>query len=115
MQHTTAIEKALLIEVDNRQGVYLYLEDNKWCAYEHSAYYLSALKLPVVFVREMVDGVNLIILKAYLDTTNITDHLTPGVKLVQMADNMLKYQTNTAFNGFSEWKQKMLGTCSMAS
>lgn len=115
MQLTTTIEEALLIEVDNRQGVYLYLEDDKWCAYEHSAYYLSALKLPVVFKREMIAGINLIVLKAYLDTTNITDHLTPGVKLVKMADKMLKYQTNTSFHGFSEWKQKMLGTFNIAS
>lgn len=113
--NTTSIENALLIEVDNRQGVYLYWENNKWCAYEHSAYYLSALKLPVIFKQEKVDGVDLIVLKAYLDTTNISDHLTPGVKLVQMADNMLKYQTNTLFQGFREWKQDMLGALDMAS
>ena len=44
MEHAAQVENVLVNEIDNQNGVHLYLEGNKWCAYERSAYYLAQLK-----------------------------------------------------------------------
>ena len=38
MEHAAQVEYVLVNEIDNENGVHLYLEWNKWCAYERSAY-----------------------------------------------------------------------------
>nr|WP_293739039.1 hypothetical protein [uncultured Parabacteroides sp.] len=47
MERIADVEKVLINEIDNQNGVYLYLEGNSWCAYERSAYYLARLNVPV--------------------------------------------------------------------
>ena len=53
MEHAAQVEYVLVNEIDNQNGVHLYLEGNKWCAYERSAYYLAQLKVPVVIKKEI--------------------------------------------------------------
>lgn len=53
MELTSLVENVLVNEIDNQNGVHLYLEGNKWCAYERSAYYLAKLKVPVVIKRKL--------------------------------------------------------------
>lgn len=115
MHTSIVIEKALQIEATNRQGVYLYFENNQWYAYEYSAYYLTALKLPVELKQKRVGENNTVVLEACLNQKYITDQLIPGVKLVQMADNMLKYHTNSSFHEFEDWKREILKNENLAS
>ena len=46
MEKASDVEQVLMNEVDNPDGVYMYLEGDTWCAYERSAYYLLS-KSPV--------------------------------------------------------------------
>ena len=68
MEFTSLVENVLVNEIDNQNGVHLYLEGNKWCAYERSAYYLAKLKVPVVIKKEIVrEGYDVILLKAFFE------------------------------------------------
>ncbi len=88
MEHAAQVEYVLVNEIDNQNGVHLYLEGNKWCAYERSAYYLAQLKVPVVIKKEIVrDGYDVILLKAFFEV-----------------DDMLLFQLNDQIDGFPEWK-----------
>lgn len=105
MESTWKVEKVLVNEIDNKNGVYLYLEGNVWCAYERSAYYLSNLKVPVVLRKEIVrDGYDVILLKAFLSVEDMCFPLAPKTELKSVADDKLQFRINDKFEGFSEWK-----------
>ena len=72
MEHAAQVENVLVNEIDNQNGVHLYLEGNKWCAYERSAYYLAQLKVPVVIKKEIVrDGYDVVLLKAFFEVDDM--------------------------------------------
>lgn len=109
------VENVLLIEIDNQNGIYLYRENEFWCAYERSAYYLAAMSLPVELKKEVVKGIDLVVLKAYFRIETVFEQLTASSKfaqLEQLADNSIKYQIHLSLNGFGDWKKQMLGACS---
>lgn len=105
MEHAAQVEYVLVNEIDNQNGVYLYLEGNKWCAYERSAYYLAQLKVPVVIKKEIVrDGYDVILLKAFFEVDDMRLPLAPKTILKQVADDKLLFQLNDQIDGFPEWK-----------
>lgn len=105
MECAILVENVLINEIDNHDGVHLYLEGNKWCAYERSAYYLAQLKVPVVIEREIVrDGYDVILLKAFFGVNDMCLPLAPKTVLRQVADDKLLFQMNDNIEGFSEWK-----------
>lgn len=105
MEYAAQVENVLVNEIDNQNGVHLYLEGNKWCAYERSAYYLAKLKVPVVIKKEIVrDGYDVVLLKAYFEVDNMCLPLAPKTVLKQVADDKLLFQVNDRIDGFSEWK-----------
>lgn len=116
MNPQPTVENAILTEMDNQNGIYLYLENNNWCAYERSAYYLAAMSLPVELRKEIVKGIDLIVLKAYFKIETVFERLTlkPSkfVQLEQLADNLIKYQINISLNGFGDWRKQTLGSIS---
>ena len=104
MEHAAQVENVLVNEIDNRNGVHLYLEGNKWCAYERSAYYLAQLKVPVVIKKEIVrEGYDVILLKAFFEVDDMCLPLAPKTVLKQVADDKL-FQINDNIDGFPEWK-----------
>lgn len=102
-----SIEYVLLNEVDNPNSVYLYLEGDAWCAYERSAYYLAAIK-QVCLEKEIVDGYEVILLKARFKIDDMCLPLSPGVYLKSVADDKLQFNMNRRVDGFSEWKREQL-------
>ena len=84
-------------EVDNDKYVYLYLEDDCWCAYERSAYYLVAKDFPVTLAKEVVyDGCE-IIMKASFNVDHMRLPLIP-------------FQLDKPIDGFVKWKREQIGS-----
>lgn len=109
MEIVKNVEKVLINEIDNRNGVYMYLEDNAWCAYERSAYFLAKLKVPVVIKREVVrGGYDIILLKASVAVDDLNLPLAPKTVLKLVADDNLQFLTSEKFEGFQEWKAAQL-------
>ena len=109
MESSTTVERVLTSEIDNSDGVYLYLEDNEWCAYERSAYYLASLDVPVKLKREVIrDGYDVVLLKAMLPADNMYLPLSPNTVLKLVADDRLLFRMNKAIGGFPEWKESQL-------
>lgn len=109
MEQSSDVEKVLIQEIDNQNGVYLYLEGNAWCAYERSAYYLATLNVPVILKKEIVrDGYDVILLKAFFAVSDMCLPLAPKTVLRSVADNNLMFQLKDRIEGFSEWKSAQL-------
>lgn len=110
MEQTSDVVKVLIHEIDNRNGVYLYLEGDAWCAYERSAYYLASLNVPVILKKEIVrDGYDVILLKAFFAVDDMCLPLAPRVVLRSVADDNLMFQLKDRMDdGFSEWKATQL-------
>lgn len=109
MNATTGVESLLQLEIDNMDGVHLYLEENMWCAYERSAYYLASLNVPVCLKREVVrDGYDVVLLKATLSTESISLPLSPKTVLKWVADDRLTFGVTHSFSDFPEWKSNQL-------
>lgn len=109
MEVTSLVENVLVNEIDNQNGVHLYLEGDKWCAYERSAYYLAKLKVPVQIKKEVVrGGYDVILLKAFFTVDDMCLPLAPKTVLRQVADDKLLFQVNDSIEGFSEWKSFQL-------
>lgn len=110
MKEASDVEKVLVNEIDNSNGVYLYLEGNSWCAYERSAYYLAQLNVPVVFEREIVrEGYDVVLLKAHFAVDDMCLPLAPKTELKKVADDNLQFRVNlSGIEGFSEWKVSQL-------
>src|SRR5574344_1733750 len=109
MEQGSEIADVLIREVNNKNALYLYLEGNKWCAYERSAYYLSKLKAPVNIKREIVhDGYDVVLLKAFFDVNEMQLPLAPKTVLKKVADNKLLFTVDDKIDGFTEWKASQL-------
>lgn len=109
MDTVSLVEHVLINEVDNNNGVYLYLEGNNWCAYERSAYYLSFLKVPVKLKKEVVrDGFDVVLMKAFFRIDDMCLPLAPQTVLKRVADDKLLFQLDGSIDGFLEWKQSQL-------
>lgn len=109
MELTSFVENVLVNEIDNHNGVHLYLEGNKWCAYERSAYYLAKLKVPVVIKKEIIrEGYDVILLKAFFEVDDMCLPLAPKTVLKLVADDKLLFQINDNIDGFPEWKAGQL-------
>lgn len=109
MESSTTVERVLTSEIENSKGVYMYLENNEWCAYERSAYYLASLNVPIKLKREIVrDGYDVILLKAMLPVDNMCLPLSPNAVLKLVADDRLLFQMNEEIGGFPEWKKSQL-------
>nr|WP_129733987.1 hypothetical protein [Parabacteroides goldsteinii] len=97
-------------EVDNDKYVYLYLEDDCWCAYERSAYYLVAKDFPVTIAKEVVyDGCE-IIMKASFNVDHMRLPLIPSAVLITVADDRLLFQLDKPIDGFVKWKRAQIGS-----
>lgn len=110
MKDASDVESILLNEVNNKNCVYLYLEGDNWCAYERSAYYLTAMKFPVKLDKEIVrDGDDIILMKATFSIKEMHLPLCSSTILRTIADKRLLFQIDKPIGGFSEWKEKQLG------
>lgn len=110
MKHTSDVESILLNEVNNKEYVYLYLEGDYWCAYERSAYYLTAMKFPVKLDKEIIsDGDDVILMKASFSIKEMRLPLLRSAVLRTISDKRLLFQIDKPIGGFSEWKEKQLG------
>ena len=109
MERASDVEKVLMNEIDNQNGVYLYLEGNAWCAYERSAYYLASLRVPVVLKKEVIgEGYDVVLLKAFFAVDDMCLPLAPKTELKKVADNNLQFQVHQHIEGFPEWKASQL-------
>lgn len=109
MNHQVNIMNVLQNEVDNPNGVHLYLEGNAWCAYERSAYYLVSLKAPVRVNREIIrDGYDVVLLKATFAMDDMQLPIAPNTVLRSVADEELLFQVVGKIDGFLEWKESQL-------
>lgn len=109
MKHSSDVESILLNEVDNKKYVYLYLEDDCWCAYERSAYYLAVMKFPVKLDKEIIhNGNDVILMKASFSIKEMRLPLSRSVVLRTIADECLLFQIDKPIDGFIEWKNKQL-------
>ncbi len=109
MEYAAQVENVLVNEIDNQNGVHLYLEGNKWCAYERSAYYLAKLQVPVVIKKEIVrEGYDVVLLKAFFKVDDMCLPLAPKTVLKMVADDKLLFQVNDSIEGFPEWKANQL-------
>lgn len=109
MKHASDVESILLNEVDNKRYVYLYLEGDCWCAYERSAYYLAAMKLPVKLDKEVIrDGDDVILVKASFCIKDMRLPLFRSAVLRTIADKRLLFQIDKPIDGFVEWKGEHL-------
>lgn len=108
MTQSSNVESVLLNEVDNQNGVFLYLEGNTWCAYERSAYYL-AMHFPVTIVKEIIyEGYDVILLKATFSTNEMRLPLFRSAILQSVADDKLLFRLDQPVEGFTEWKAEQL-------
>lgn len=109
MRVASDVEKVLINEIDNVNGVYLYLEGSSWCAYERSAYYLAKLNVPVRLEKEVVrEGYDVVLLKAYFAVDDMCLPLAPKTELKKVADDNLQFWVKESIDGFSEWKVSQL-------
>ena len=109
MKQVIDIDSIYFNEVDNDKYVYLYLEDDCWCAYERSAYYLAAKDFPVTLTKEVVyDGCE-IIMKAFFSVDHMRLPLIPSAVLITVADDRLLFRLDTTIDGFAKWKKEQLG------
>jgi hypothetical protein len=109
MEKASDVEQVLMNEVDNPDGVYMYLEGDSWCAYERSAYYLSSLRVPVKLEKEVVrGGYDVVLLKAMFKTSEMTLPLSPMALLKQVSDDKVLFQIKDPARGFSQWKADQL-------
>lgn len=107
------VSTILVNEVDNCQDVYLYLEDNAWCAYERSAYYLAQLNVPVTLVKTVIGGgYDVILMKAYFNVDDMCLPLAPKTELKKVADDKLQFRVENNIEGFIEWKASLLNKLS---
>lgn len=109
MKVASGVEKVLMNEIDNRDGVYLYLEGNAWCAYERSAYYLSSLNVPIKLEKEVCKQYDTVLLKALFNVENMCLPLASNMVLRRVGDDSLQFQIDNVIDGFSEWKTLQLG------
>lgn len=108
MKQVTDIDSIYFNEVDNDKYVYLYLEDDCWCAYERSAFYLVAKDFPVTLTREVVyDGCEEI-MKASFNVDHMRLPLIPCAVLITVADDRLLFQLDKTIDGFAKWKQAQI-------
>lgn len=109
MQTVRIVETVLGNEIENPDGVYMYLEGDTWCAYERSAYYLASLLVPVKLKKEVIgEGYDVVLMKASLPTDSISIPLAPSVTLEKVADNLLFFRIRKEFDGFYEWKKEKI-------
>lgn len=104
------VERVLVNEISNEQNVYLYLEDNKWCAYERSAYYLAQLGISVQLERTVIrGGFDVILLKASLPINDMSLSNGSKMKLKRLGETDLHFQLSIDIKGFVDWKRSQLG------
>jgi len=112
MKVSSDVEMVLMNEIDNRDGVYLYLQGNKWCAYERSAYYLASLNVPVKLEKEVCKPYDIVLLKALFNVDDMCLPLAPNTVLKRVADDSLQFKIGNAIEGFPEWKASQLSKMS---
>lgn len=109
MQCSNNIEGVLKKEIKNKNKVFLYLEDNKWCAYERSAFYLKSLNVPINLEKKIIsNGYDIILMKASFDIEKIHLPLSPSTVLKLVSDNNLIFEIQKQIKGFFEWKRREL-------
>ena len=110
MTQVTDIDLIYFNEVDNDKYVYLYLEDDCWCAYERSAYHLVAKDFPVSLAKEVVSDGCEIIMKASFNVDHMRLPLIPSAVLITVADDRLLFQLDKPIDGFIKWKRAQIGS-----
>lgn len=110
MIRSTDIESVLFNEIDNANQVIMYLEDDIWCAYERSAFYLACLKPSIAITKEVVaEGYDVILIKAQFPMDELVLPLSPGLSLKWVADGKLQFHMEeTVDKDFPQWKTDQL-------
>ena len=100
MERIADVEKVLMNEIDNLNGVYLY---------ERSAYYLAKLNVPVILQKEVIrEGYDVVLLKALFAVDDMCLPLAPKMELKRVADDKLQFHMYDDIDGFPEWKASQL-------
>lgn len=104
------IEHVLFHEIDNSNQVIMYLQEDQWCAYERSAYYLALEKPEVTLTKEVVrEGYDVVLIKASFPMDDLVLPLSENLTLKLVADGRLQFILNERITkGFSGWKQAQL-------
>lgn len=90
-------------ETTNKSVICLYKKDDKWFAYEHSAYHFTQ----IFKMGKIVYADNLVCVTLSNSFYFLYSQAMKSVQIISVADTEVIIDCATAFAGFEQWKEEV--------